>query len=85
VWKHWQFRASLVTPFSQGIYIFPREISSFSLGKIKIPGKNGVPKLVLNSFYISLIPVWGTLFLGERCLKLMVLELHVAIIKLSIV
>jgi hypothetical protein len=28
-------RASLGTPFSQGIFIFPREISLFSLGKIR--------------------------------------------------
>jgi hypothetical protein len=41
------FRASLGTPFSQGITIFPREISSFSLGKFEIPWKNSVPKLAL--------------------------------------
>jgi hypothetical protein len=40
-------RASLGTPFSHVIFIFPREISSFFLGKIGIPWKNGVPKLVL--------------------------------------
>jgi hypothetical protein len=40
-----KFRASLGTTFSQGISIFPREISLFSLGKIEIPWKNGVPKL----------------------------------------
>jgi hypothetical protein len=42
------FRASLETPFPQGILIFPREISSFSFGKIRIPWENGVPKLALN-------------------------------------
>jgi hypothetical protein len=42
-------RASLKTPFSQAIPIFPREISLFFLGKIGIPWKNGVPKLGLNS------------------------------------
>jgi hypothetical protein len=31
------FRVSLGTLFSQGIFIFPREISSFTLGKIEIP------------------------------------------------
>jgi hypothetical protein len=40
-------RASLGTTFSQGIFTFPREISSFSLGKIEIPWENGVPKLAL--------------------------------------
>jgi hypothetical protein len=40
-------RASLGTPFSQRISIFPREISSFSLGKIEIPWENRVPKLDL--------------------------------------
>jgi hypothetical protein len=44
-------RASLATPFFQGIPIFPREISSFSLGKIGgkigIPWENGVAKLAL--------------------------------------
>jgi hypothetical protein len=30
-------RASLETILSQGIFIFPKEISSFSLGKIRIP------------------------------------------------
>jgi hypothetical protein len=39
------FWASLATSFSQGIYIFPMEISSFSLGKMEIPWKNGVAKL----------------------------------------
>jgi hypothetical protein len=34
-------------PFSQGISILPREISSFSLGKIGITWENGVPKLAL--------------------------------------
>jgi hypothetical protein len=30
-------RASLGTPFAEGIFIFPRKISSFSLGKLEIP------------------------------------------------
>jgi hypothetical protein len=37
-------RVSLGTPFSQWIFILPREISSFSLGKIGIPWENGVSK-----------------------------------------
>jgi hypothetical protein len=37
----------LGTIFSHGIFIFPREISSFFLGKMKIPWENGVPKLAL--------------------------------------
>jgi hypothetical protein len=41
-------RASLGTPFSQGIFIFPREISLFFIGKMKIPWENGVPKLGIN-------------------------------------
>jgi hypothetical protein len=40
-------RASLGTLFSQGIFIFPRENNSFSIGKMKIPRENRVPKLVL--------------------------------------
>jgi hypothetical protein len=40
-------RASLGTIFSQVISIFPREISSFSLGKIEIQWENVVPKLAL--------------------------------------
>jgi hypothetical protein len=40
-------RASLATIFLQGISIFPREISLFSLGKIEIPWKNKVVKLAL--------------------------------------
>jgi hypothetical protein len=42
-----ELRVSLETQFSQGIFIFPREISSFSFGKIEIPWENSVPKLVL--------------------------------------
>jgi hypothetical protein len=41
------------TSFSQGISIFPREISSFSLVKIGIPRKNGVPKLALTCYITS--------------------------------
>jgi hypothetical protein len=37
----------LGTSFSQGYFIFPREISSFSLGKLEIPWKNGDAKLAL--------------------------------------
>jgi hypothetical protein len=40
-------RASLATLISHRIFIFPKEINSFSLGKIEIPWKNIVPKLVL--------------------------------------
>jgi hypothetical protein len=40
-------RASLGTLISHGIFIFPREISSFSLGKMKIPWEISVPKLAL--------------------------------------
>jgi hypothetical protein len=40
-------RSSLGTPFFQGISIFPREISSFSLGKIRIHWENNVSKLAL--------------------------------------
>jgi hypothetical protein len=55
----------LETQFSQGISIFPWEISSFSLGKMKIPWENVVPKLALKRilypyqqnylFYITII------------------------------
>jgi hypothetical protein len=44
-------RASLETLFSHGIFIFPREISSFSFGKIEIPWENGVSKLALKDSY----------------------------------
>jgi hypothetical protein len=37
----------LATPFFQGIPIFQRENELISLGKIKIPWKNGVAKLAL--------------------------------------
>jgi hypothetical protein len=40
-------RASLGTPISQGISIFPRKISSFSHRKIEIPWEIEVPKLAL--------------------------------------
>jgi|SRR5688572_27748796 hypothetical protein len=50
-WETYSLRTSLGTSFSQlfsqGIFIFPREISSFSHEKIEIPWKNEVPKLVL--------------------------------------
>jgi hypothetical protein len=38
-------RASLAIPFSQKIFIFTREISSFSLEKMGIPRENEVAKL----------------------------------------
>jgi hypothetical protein len=47
-------RASLGTQFSQGISIFPRDISLFSLGKIVIRWENGVPKLALNIYFSRL-------------------------------
>jgi hypothetical protein len=40
-------RASLGTLIFQWFFIFPREISSFSLGKLEIPWKNWVAKLGL--------------------------------------
>jgi hypothetical protein len=44
------FRASLATPHYHGFFfIFPREISLFSLGKMRIPWKNRVAKLGLIS------------------------------------
>jgi hypothetical protein len=49
------FGASLATPFSQGIFFLPREISSFSFGKIKIPWQNRVVKLalIMGIFYVE--------------------------------
>jgi hypothetical protein len=47
-------RASLGTLISHGIFIFPREISSFSLGKMKIPWEISVPKLTLKKTHIGL-------------------------------
>jgi hypothetical protein len=38
-WFNMKFRASLETPFLQGIFISPREIRSFSLRKWKTLGK----------------------------------------------
>jgi hypothetical protein len=46
-------RASLGTPFYQGIFIFSREISSFSLGKIGIPWENGVSKLAFSHVFLT--------------------------------
>jgi hypothetical protein len=43
-------RASLGTQIFQEIFIFPREISLFSLRKIEIYWENGVPKLALKHF-----------------------------------
>jgi hypothetical protein len=48
-------RASLGTPFTHGIFIFPMEISSFSLGKIRIPWENVVPKLALRGIFCPLM------------------------------
>jgi hypothetical protein len=42
-------RASLGTLFSHGISIFPRENELISLGKLKIPWENVVPKLALKN------------------------------------
>jgi hypothetical protein len=39
----------LGTLISHGIFIFPREISSFYLGKMKIPWEISVPKLALSN------------------------------------
>jgi hypothetical protein len=49
-------RASLGTTFSQGFFIFPKKISSFSLGKLKIPWKNVVAKLALTKYLIQMYP-----------------------------
>jgi hypothetical protein len=49
--KNQHLRASLETTFFQGIFIFPREISLFSHGKIEIPWENEVPKLALNGSF----------------------------------
>jgi hypothetical protein len=51
MYSDYSFSLSLGTPFSQGISILPREISSFSLWKIGIPWENGVPKLALTGIY----------------------------------
>jgi hypothetical protein len=55
--KSKQLRASLGTPFSQGISIFLWEISSFSLGKMKIPWENLVPKLALSVFSVHIFGI----------------------------
>jgi hypothetical protein len=44
-------RASLGTTFSQGIPIFSWENELISLGKMKIPWGNGVPKLALKDIF----------------------------------
>jgi hypothetical protein len=46
-----QPRSSLETPLFQVIFIFLKKIISFSLKKIRIPWKIGVPKLVLGVCY----------------------------------
>jgi hypothetical protein len=53
---HKSFRASLRTLFSQEIFIFQREISSFYLGKMKILLKNRVPKLTLKGVNHQMFP-----------------------------
>jgi hypothetical protein len=52
--KQNNLRASLGTPIFQGISNLPREISSFSHGKIEIPWEIGVSKLALNGVVIYL-------------------------------
>jgi hypothetical protein len=47
VWRHISIRASLVAQFSQGILIFTRENELISLGKMKNPWDNMVPKIAL--------------------------------------
>jgi hypothetical protein len=42
-------RASLATPIFQGFFIFLREFSLFSFGKLEITWKNGVAKLDLTA------------------------------------
>jgi hypothetical protein len=49
--------ASLSTPFFQGIFIFLREISSVSFGKMKIPRKNRVLKLALMFGYMHALVI----------------------------
>jgi hypothetical protein len=51
MYSDYSFSLSLGTPFFQGIPIFSREISLFSLGKIEISWENGVPKLALTGIY----------------------------------
>jgi hypothetical protein len=46
----------LATPFFQRILGNGGEISSFSLGKMEVPWRNGVPKLVLSRKISLLIP-----------------------------
>jgi hypothetical protein len=42
--------------FFKGFFIFPREINSFSLGKLEIPWENRDAKLTLNVEKTS--PIW---------------------------
>jgi hypothetical protein len=51
--RFYSFRASLGTLFFQVIFIFPKEISSFSLGKIGISYKIGVSKLALSEKHFN--------------------------------
>jgi hypothetical protein len=51
-------KASLGTLFSQRIHIFPIENELISLGKIKIPWKNRVPKLALRPSLDTLVLKW---------------------------
>lgn len=47
---HMTFRTSLGTTFSQVIFIFTREFSSFFFGKIEFLQENKVPKLMWEKF-----------------------------------
>jgi hypothetical protein len=57
-WVFFQVRANLGTTFYQGILIFPRKISSFSLEKIEIQWENGVPKLAIKGVCCALVRVY---------------------------
>jgi hypothetical protein len=46
-----KLKASLWTIFFQEIFLFQREISSFSYGKIEILWQNLVPKLALKALF----------------------------------
>lgn len=73
--KNLSLRDSLATLLFQEISISPREINSFSLGKMGIPFKNGVVKLALRVKKPSSVP-WpkhgpkgpSLRLTGQRCL-----------------
>ena len=50
-------RASLETPISHGILIFPRENELISLGKMRIPWEIGVSKLALNPQFSKILRI----------------------------